>query len=71
MAVLEVSLLSGFRPVEPTLNKLLSHGQLKLKRYEIEDKKVIFYFDEVGTVAIQLACFCYIPYSTNIDRFAF
>ena len=47
MAVLEVSLLTGFHVDETTLDELLGHGHLKLKRYEVEDRKVLLYFDEV------------------------
>ena len=47
MAVLELSLLSGFKPHMETLERLLSQRQLGLKRYEFDGRKVMFYFDEV------------------------
>ncbi len=48
MAVLEVSLLTGFRPDIESLEMLLQHPHLKLKRYELDSRKIFFYFDEVG-----------------------
>lgn len=48
MAVLEVSLLTGFRPDIESLERLLQHNHLQLKMYEIQGRKILFYFDEVS-----------------------
>ena len=48
MAVLEVSLISGYRPITHSLNKLLHHGNLKMRRYEVQQDKVLFFFEEVS-----------------------
>ncbi|XP_073449024.1 C3 and PZP-like alpha-2-macroglobulin domain-containing protein 8 isoform X1 [Aquarana catesbeiana] len=47
MAVLELSLLSGFRADIESLEQLLLDKQIGLKRYEVEGRKVLFYFDEI------------------------
>ncbi|MEE6510015.1 hypothetical protein FKM82_028976 [Ascaphus truei] len=47
MAVLEVSLLSGFRADIESLEQLLMNKQIGLKRYEVDGRKVLFYFDEI------------------------
>ncbi|KAJ1085590.1 hypothetical protein NDU88_005720 [Pleurodeles waltl] len=47
MAVLEVPLLSGFRADIESLEQLLMNKQIGLKRYEVDGKKVLFYFDEI------------------------
>ncbi|XP_018112272.1 C3 and PZP-like alpha-2-macroglobulin domain-containing protein 8 [Xenopus laevis] len=47
MAVLELSLLSGFRADIESLEQLLLNKQIGLKRYEIDGRKVLFYFDEI------------------------
>ncbi|XP_013402650.1 C3 and PZP-like alpha-2-macroglobulin domain-containing protein 8 [Lingula anatina] len=47
MAVVEASLLTGFTPERESLEKLLNHQHLRLKRYEIDGRKVLFYFDEI------------------------
>ncbi|KAM5193804.1 C3 and PZP-like alpha-2-macroglobulin domain-containing protein 8 [Mantella aurantiaca] len=47
MAVLELSLLSGFRADIESLEQLLLNKQIGLKRYEVEGRKVLFYFDEI------------------------
>ena len=47
MAVLEVSMLTGFKADIESLEKLLQRRHLKLKRYEIDGRKIVFYFDEV------------------------
>lgn len=50
MAVLEVALLTGFRPDVESLDRLLQHRHLQLKMYEIQGRKILFYFDEVSIV---------------------
>ncbi|CAH2293294.1 C3 and PZP-like alpha-2-macroglobulin domain-containing 8 [Pelobates cultripes] len=47
MAVLELSLLSGFRADIESLEQLLMNKQIGLKRYEVDGRKVLFYFDEI------------------------
>ncbi|KAM4608160.1 C3 and PZP-like alpha-2-macroglobulin domain-containing protein 8 [Discoglossus pictus] len=47
MAVLELALLSGFRVDIESLEQLLMNKQIGLKRYEVDGKKVLFYFDEI------------------------
>ncbi|XP_048833102.1 C3 and PZP-like alpha-2-macroglobulin domain-containing protein 8 isoform X1 [Brienomyrus brachyistius] len=47
MAVLEVPLLSGFRANLESLEKLLMDKRVGLKRYEVDGRKVVFYFDEI------------------------
>ncbi|XP_069505312.1 C3 and PZP-like alpha-2-macroglobulin domain-containing protein 8 isoform X2 [Ambystoma mexicanum] len=47
MVVLEVPLLSGFRPDIESLEQLLMNKQIGLKRYEVDGTKVLFYFDEI------------------------
>ena len=47
MAVLEVAMLTGFQPDASSLDKLIRHTHLKMKRYEVDGRKVLFYFDEV------------------------
>uniref|UniRef100_A0A8C3D5K4 C3 and PZP like alpha-2-macroglobulin domain containing 8 n=1 Tax=Corvus moneduloides TaxID=1196302 RepID=A0A8C3D5K4_CORMO len=50
MAVLEVPLFSGFRADIESLEQLLMNKQIGLKRYEVDGRKVLFYFDEVMTI---------------------
>ncbi|XP_067824744.1 C3 and PZP-like alpha-2-macroglobulin domain-containing protein 8 [Heptranchias perlo] len=47
MAVLEVPLLSGFRADVESLEQLLLGKQIELKRYEMDGRKILFYFDEI------------------------
>ncbi|XP_077187621.1 C3 and PZP-like alpha-2-macroglobulin domain-containing protein 8 isoform X2 [Paroedura picta] len=47
MAVLEVPLLSGFQADIESLEQLLMNKQIGLKRYEVDGRKVLFYFDEI------------------------
>ncbi|XP_039194420.1 C3 and PZP-like alpha-2-macroglobulin domain-containing protein 8 isoform X3 [Crotalus tigris] len=47
MAVLEVPLFSGFQADIESLEKLLTNKQIGLKRYEVDGRKVLFYFDEI------------------------
>ncbi|KAG9486395.1 hypothetical protein GDO78_006660 [Eleutherodactylus coqui] len=60
MAVLELSLLSGFRADVESLEELLLNKQIGLKRYEVEGRKVLFYFDEIPSqcmTCVQLQAF--------------
>ncbi|KAJ6664317.1 hypothetical protein lerEdw1_008536 [Lerista edwardsae] len=47
MAVLEVPLFSGFQADIESLEQLLMNKQIGLKRYEMDGRKVLFYFDEI------------------------
>ncbi|XP_074834082.1 C3 and PZP-like alpha-2-macroglobulin domain-containing protein 8 isoform X2 [Carettochelys insculpta] len=47
MAVLEVPLFSGFRADIESLEQLLMNKQIGLKRYEVDGRKILFYFDEI------------------------
>ncbi|KAJ7308318.1 hypothetical protein JRQ81_008852 [Phrynocephalus forsythii] len=47
MAVLEVPLFSGFHADIESLEQLLMNKQTGLKRYEVDGRKVLFYFDEI------------------------
>ncbi|XP_068090260.1 C3 and PZP-like alpha-2-macroglobulin domain-containing protein 8 [Hyperolius riggenbachi] len=47
MAVLELALLSGFRADIESLEQLLLNKRIGLKRYEVDGRKVLFYFDEI------------------------
>ncbi|XP_053558866.1 C3 and PZP-like alpha-2-macroglobulin domain-containing protein 8 [Bombina bombina] len=60
MAVLELSLLSGFRADIESLEQLLMNKQIGLKRYEVDGRKVLFYFDEIPSqcmTCVQLQAF--------------
>ncbi|XP_039255837.2 C3 and PZP-like alpha-2-macroglobulin domain-containing protein 8 [Styela clava] len=50
MAVLEVPLLTGYVPDTESLNEALSNRSRSLKRYEVENSKIVFYFDEISSV---------------------
>nr|XP_034973051.1 C3 and PZP-like alpha-2-macroglobulin domain-containing protein 8 [Zootoca vivipara] len=52
MAVLEVPLFSGFRADLESLEQLLSNKQIGLKRYEVDGRKVLFYFDEIPSLCM-------------------
>ncbi|XP_022086577.1 C3 and PZP-like alpha-2-macroglobulin domain-containing protein 8 isoform X2 [Acanthaster planci] len=47
MAVIEVSLITGFTADIESLDLLLRDKYTKVKRYEIDGRKVILYFDEI------------------------
>ncbi|CAB1331426.1 unnamed protein product, partial [Coregonus sp. 'balchen'] len=51
MAVLEVPLLSGFRA------DLLLDKRVGLKRYEVDGRKVLFYFDEISSQCMTCVAF--------------
>lgn len=57
MAVLEVPLLSGFRADVESLEQLLLGKQIELKRYEIEGRKILFYFDEIPSQCMTCVTF--------------
>ncbi|XP_018583549.1 C3 and PZP-like alpha-2-macroglobulin domain-containing protein 8 [Scleropages formosus] len=57
MAVLEVPLLSGFRADVESLEKLLMDKKVGLKRYEVDGRKVLFYFDEIPSQCMTCVSF--------------
>uniref|UniRef100_W5MEU5 C3 and PZP like alpha-2-macroglobulin domain containing 8 n=1 Tax=Lepisosteus oculatus TaxID=7918 RepID=W5MEU5_LEPOC len=57
MAVLEVPLLSGFRPDVESLEKVLMDKRVGLKRYEVDGRKVLFYFDEIPSQCMTCVSF--------------
>uniref|UniRef100_A0A8B9H8M1 C3 and PZP like alpha-2-macroglobulin domain containing 8 n=2 Tax=Astyanax mexicanus TaxID=7994 RepID=A0A8B9H8M1_ASTMX len=57
MAVLEIPLLSGFRADVESLEKLLMDKRVGLKRYEMEGRKVLFYFDEIPSQCMTCVAF--------------
>uniref|UniRef100_A0AAY5KU32 C3 and PZP like alpha-2-macroglobulin domain containing 8 n=1 Tax=Esox lucius TaxID=8010 RepID=A0AAY5KU32_ESOLU len=57
MAVLEVPLLSGFRADVESLERLLMDKRVGLKRYEVDGRKVLFYFDEIPSQCMTCVAF--------------
>ncbi|XP_041912709.1 C3 and PZP-like alpha-2-macroglobulin domain-containing protein 8 isoform X1 [Alosa sapidissima] len=57
MAVLEVPLLSGFRADVESLERLLMDKRVGLKRYEVDGRKVHFYFDEIPSQCMTCVAF--------------
>ncbi|XP_052446900.1 C3 and PZP-like alpha-2-macroglobulin domain-containing protein 8 isoform X1 [Carassius gibelio] len=57
MAVLEVPLLSGFRADIESLERLLMDKRVGLKRYEVDGRKVHFYFDEIPSQCMTCVAF--------------
>nr|XP_003201105.2 C3 and PZP-like alpha-2-macroglobulin domain-containing protein 8 [Danio rerio] len=57
MAVLEVPLLSGFRADIESLERLLLDKRVGLKRYEVDGRKVLFYFDEIPSQCMTCVAF--------------
>lgn len=47
MAVMDVGIPSGFELDQDSVDTIMSNPSLKLKRVETEDRKVLFYFDEI------------------------
>uniref|UniRef100_A0A3P9P539 C3 and PZP like alpha-2-macroglobulin domain containing 8 n=2 Tax=Poecilia reticulata TaxID=8081 RepID=A0A3P9P539_POERE len=47
MAVIEVPMISGFRADVESLERLMMDKRVGLKRYELNGRKVLFYFDEI------------------------
>ncbi|XP_063220876.1 murinoglobulin-1-like [Bacillus rossius redtenbacheri] len=48
MVVLEVGLVTGFRPDRDSLHRLARDARLGLKRWEEQEEQVNFYFEDVG-----------------------
>ncbi|KAJ8419039.1 hypothetical protein AAFF_G00005380 [Aldrovandia affinis] len=57
MAVLDVPLLSGFRADVESLEKLLMDKKVGLKRYEVDGRRVLFYFDEIPSQCMTCVSF--------------
>ncbi|XP_076880650.1 C3 and PZP-like alpha-2-macroglobulin domain-containing protein 8 isoform X3 [Brachyhypopomus gauderio] len=57
MAVLEIPLLSGFRADVESLERLLLDKRVGLKRYEMDGRKVLFYFDEIPSQCMTCVTF--------------
>ncbi|XP_006818919.1 C3 and PZP-like alpha-2-macroglobulin domain-containing protein 8 [Saccoglossus kowalevskii] len=57
MAVIEASLLTGFRPDTETLEKLLLNRHTGVKRYDVDGRMVIFYFDEISSQCLTCVSF--------------
>ncbi|KAM4629689.1 C3 and PZP-like alpha-2-macroglobulin domain-containing protein 8 isoform 2-T2 [Polymixia lowei] len=57
MAVLEVPMLSGFRADVESLERLLMDKRVGLKRYELDGRKVLFYFDEIPSQCMTCVAF--------------
>ena len=46
MAVIEVTLVSGYVPLKKDLKRIVGYGTGIIKRYEIDGSKILFYVDE-------------------------
>ncbi|XP_063003438.1 C3 and PZP-like alpha-2-macroglobulin domain-containing protein 8 [Elgaria multicarinata webbii] len=64
MAVLEVPLFSGFQADVESLEQLLMNKQIGLKRYELEGRKVLFYFDEIPSQC--MTCVKFVAFREHI-----
>lgn len=47
MAIVNLRLPSGWIPVEDSIKKLIDDTSVNLKRHEINENRVILYFEEV------------------------
>ncbi|CAN9500475.1 unnamed protein product [Ophioblennius macclurei] len=57
MAVIEVPMISGFRADVESLERLLMDKRVGLKRYEVNGRKVLFYFDEIPSQCMTCVAF--------------
>ncbi|XP_024909513.1 C3 and PZP-like alpha-2-macroglobulin domain-containing protein 8 isoform X2 [Cynoglossus semilaevis] len=57
MAVIEVPMISGFRADVESLERLLMDKKVGLKRYELNGRKVLFYFDEIPSQCVTCVAF--------------
>lgn len=46
MAVIEVTLVSGYIPIKDDLKRIVGYGTGIIKRYEVDGNKVLFYIDQ-------------------------
>ncbi|KAK3727994.1 hypothetical protein QZH41_015942, partial [Actinostola sp. cb2023] len=52
MAVIDVKLVSGYSADEESLERLMNRVDLNLMKFEIEENKIVFYFDEIKKTCI-------------------
>lgn len=52
MAVIEVPMISGFRADIESLERVMMDKRVGLKRYELNGRKVLFYFDEIPSQCV-------------------
>ncbi|KAM4548817.1 C3 and PZP-like alpha-2-macroglobulin domain-containing protein 8 isoform 1-T1 [Odontesthes bonariensis] len=57
MAVIEVPMISGFQADVESLERLLMDKRVGLKRYELDGRKVLFYFDEIPSQCMTCVAF--------------
>ncbi|XP_038157657.1 C3 and PZP-like alpha-2-macroglobulin domain-containing protein 8 [Cyprinodon tularosa] len=57
MAVIEVPMISGFRADFESLERLMMDKRVGLKRYEVNGRKVLFYFDEISSQCMTCVAF--------------
>ncbi|KAL6107852.1 cpamd8 [Pungitius sinensis] len=57
MAVIDVPMISGFRADVESLERLLMDKRVGLKRYELNGRKVLFYFDEIPSQCMTCVAF--------------
>uniref|UniRef100_H3DDC7 C3 and PZP like alpha-2-macroglobulin domain containing 8 n=1 Tax=Tetraodon nigroviridis TaxID=99883 RepID=H3DDC7_TETNG len=57
MAVIEVPMISGFRVDVESLERLLMDKRVGLKRYDLNGRKVLFYFDEIPSQCMTCVAF--------------
>ncbi|MEQ2278048.1 hypothetical protein XENORESO_011763 [Xenotaenia resolanae] len=57
MAVIEVPMISGFRADVESLERLMIDKRVGLKRYELNGRKVLFYFDEIPSQCMTCVTF--------------
>jgi hypothetical protein len=49
MAIVQMRLPTGWKPNEDSIQRLMNAPEVLLKRYELAENTVSFYFDEVQT----------------------
>uniref|UniRef100_A0A3P9L213 C3 and PZP like alpha-2-macroglobulin domain containing 8 n=1 Tax=Oryzias latipes TaxID=8090 RepID=A0A3P9L213_ORYLA len=57
MAVIEVPMISGFRADVESLERILMDKRVGLKRYELDGRKVLLYFDEIPSQCMTCVAF--------------
>ncbi|KAM4574402.1 C3 and PZP-like alpha-2-macroglobulin domain-containing protein 8 isoform 2-T2 [Fundulus diaphanus] len=57
MAVIEVPMISGFKADVESLERLMMNKRVGLKRYELNGRKVLFYFDEIPSQCMTCVAF--------------
>ncbi|XP_070581805.1 complement C3-like [Ptychodera flava] len=56
MAIMDVGLFTGFKPIKEDLEKILNDVDSPVQRYEITDRSVIFYVDEISSDENEKVC---------------